>query len=820
MVETDRRRRLRRAVLLGALFGALAIGGGALIGLRRAPVPSAPVGAGDPLGGRAVRLGPRSPAADGGAIAGRVLGPEGRGLAEAVVVLQREPRREERFPVPVPPLVPLLRSSDRQGNFRFDGLGAGEYSVTASAPGLLGAARAGIAVTSAAVTGIDLRLGRGGVLLSGRVFDASGGTIGGARVLVETVGARPGGGFGSLGLFATESDGQGRYQLLLAPGRQQLRASASGYTEAQARLDLRAPATQDFRLEPAAQIGGRVVTREGRQPVAGAQVVAVPSERRLRLFYGPVITDQEGVFRIDGLPADGYRLVARQGTRVGGTSQPIALASAAAVEDVLIEVAPGAAVAGTIRSQAGKPIAGARVQAGSQDVTLYWAGRGFATSDGDGRYRMEGLPPGEHRLSVEADGFIDERTELDLQGAVTRDFVLGEGAELSALVLTPSGRPAAGAWVSASTELRVGGSGGDGDGGVTDAEGRFRFKRLEPGLLTVQARLGDALGRVGPQPFERGSPTQVTVRLAPGARISGRVRWDDGKPAAGVEVQSHGSGRGDSAAPARSGPDGAFSLGPFFAGPIEVQAQVAGEMTTWGPGGGPEQAEVTLTPGEHRSGIELTLSRRTGSINGVLSGPDGQPLPGVVVIAAQERGGRPTPRFFIGRSDIAGGGRAITGGDGAFALEGLAPGTFTLWVTHPDYPELARPAISAGTRNLRLRLTHGGTLTGVVVTAAGQPLPAYHIVLTPTAEDPTTPPHHRLYPRGIGEGIDVAHPQGTFRLTHIPPGRYDVAAYTQDGSQFASMAGVVVKAGETRQGLRLVTGGPPPGMGFVRARVR
>ena len=241
------------------------------------------------------------------------------------------------------------------------------------------------------------------------------------------------------------------------------------------------------------------------------------------------------------------------------------------------------------------------------------------------------------------------------------------------------------------------------------------------------------------------------------------------------------------------------------------------DSASFGPEAGPEQVDLRLGSGEHRTGIALTLARRNGSIQGVVLGPDGQPLAGVVVQAALERGGLPSPRFFVSRGDAAGGGRAITGGDGAFALEGLPPGTFTVWVTHPDLPEQARPGVAAGTRNLRLQLERGGTLAGVVVTPDGRPLPAYQMSITPTDEDESTPPQHRLYPRGVGEGIDVQDPNGAFRIERLPPGRYDVAAFTEE-PKFAQRKGVTVKAGQTTQGLRLVTGDPPPNLGFLRAK--
>ena len=84
------------------------------------------------------------------------------------------------------------------------------------------------------------------------------------------------------------------------------------------------------------------------------------------------------------------------------------------------------------------------------------------------------------------------------------------------------------------------------------------------------------------------------------------------------------------------------------------------------------------------------------------------------------------------------------------------------------------------------------------------------------------PPPHSIActPGAWGEGIDVEDRQGAFRLGRLPAGRYDVSAVSEDLTHFARLSGVTLTSGETKQGLRLVTGAPPPNMGFIRARVR
>ena len=72
----------------------------------------------------------------------------------------------------------------------------------------------------------------------------------------------------------------------------------------------------------------------------------------------------------------------------------------------------------------------------------------------------------------------------------------------------------------------------------SDAEGRFELRHVPAGLATLVARLD---GRLESAPLqlqvsEGGERGGVELVLVPGARVAGKVRWPDGRPAAGVQV--------------------------------------------------------------------------------------------------------------------------------------------------------------------------------------------------------------------------------------------------------------------------------------------
>ena len=232
----------------------------------------------------------------------------------------------------------------------------------------------------------------------------------------------------------------------------------------------------------------------------------------------------------------------------------------------------GPALIGQVLDDTGRPLAGARVLAtggldmprggrngfdpatfdlGELDLTaLAERLRGelnqrvAAVTDADGRFRV--VPPGEARqvgLRIVARGYL----VLDRRAArpTTADVDLGQlplrpGAVLSGRVLDRQDRPVAGARVArrAGVELQPGFAleldfpGADllenlrdGEGGVTDADGRFELAHVEPGEFALRARHPEH--PVAQLDGLRATPGQalrdLTIVVEPGAVIRGKV---------------------------------------------------------------------------------------------------------------------------------------------------------------------------------------------------------------------------------------------------------------------------------------------------------
>jgi hypothetical protein len=166
------------------------------------------------------------------------------------------------------------------------------------------------------------------------------------------------------------------------------------------------------------------------------------------------------------------------------------------------------------------------------------------------------------------------------------------------VVLTSAGRPAAQAIVEVGGYART----------RADAAGRFSL-HLEPGALPLVARLGDEATRSTGLALGGAQHQEVILTLAPAARISGIVTWDDGTPAADCPITVVPRVWSDLTDDVRSGGDGRFSIGGLPPGDFSVAATAPDAHATTPPPGRPASTFLALTAGEHRTDVRLVVSR-------------------------------------------------------------------------------------------------------------------------------------------------------------------------------------------------------------------
>jgi len=308
-------------------------------------------------------------------------------------------------------------------------------------------------------------------------------------------------------------------------------------------------------------IVGRIVDPSTNSPVRRAQLEAF-SDVAGSVF---ATTDDEGLFRLEGLSAGAWRVTASKAgyftwqlgqRRPFESPSPTRLATNQ-VLSVEIPLTRGGAIAGRVYDETGEPLAGLKVRAYrtrmSQGVRRLESVGASDQTDDTGAYRLYGLPPGDYYLAASlrvapADSLVEttyaptyypgtgdlaeaQRIRLGLGGETNATFSLLpiRHVRISGLVLASSGGPANVFLNLASDSAEFGVP--VGLGGVTRDDGTFTLPDVPPGhyTLTVSSR-GDGPTETASFPLTVGSEDLDGLTLVTGraATIHGRFVTDTG----------------------------------------------------------------------------------------------------------------------------------------------------------------------------------------------------------------------------------------------------------------------------------------------------
>lgn len=416
-------------------------------------------------------------------------------------------------------------------------------------------------------------------------------------------------------------------------------------------------------------ITGRVVD-EAQAPVAGATVYIDEQ--------APIVTDAHGWFSIE-VEAGAYGIAARKGTSCGRLDDSVEVGPDDDDDhdepddepDHTIVLAPGHVLAGVVRDEDERPIAGAKV-ALDPDAELDEAMLGEPTqrTRADGSYRFEGICLDDVRIAVSAFGFRPQSEVQTIDAdRFDVDFTLVPGALLRGLLLDFEGNPASDARVLITavdghtmTSLHV------------DEKGRFE-EELPLGKLTLEA--ASSTGGVGRwelqlQPQET---RDVTLRLRLGAGVAGVFRTASGEPLvlATVTVGS---------ATTRTALDGTFRVIGLEPGEYDVAAYASFGVVY-------ASSRVRLATEELKTGLVLTGRVADRTLRGRVVLLDGTPVPGVDLRVVAETGAI----VQYGHTDQT----------GAFQIEGLLDGRCLLSASL-DRARVARQSVRCDDQDVVVRI--------------------------------------------------------------------------------------------------------------------
>jgi protocatechuate 3,4-dioxygenase beta subunit len=576
-------------------------------------------------------------------------------------------------------------TTDAAGRFRFDKIPDPPLDLQIRAPGfapLLVPRIEPAASEGAKATDLGTVVLREGATLQGVVVDPGGHPIEGASLRHRTEDLDRGRRWIQemrQELPAVLSGPDGRFELRdLVSGRKvNVTARKKGYAEATlSGLSVPAERLLKVTLQPTFSIQGTVSDEEG-QPVAGASVglaTTAPAwlERGRVLgtrYESYAVTDDEGRFELSVTTTGKLRIDAQaQGLKANGVD--VEIREPRDLDGVEIVLHPGAVLFGRVLGPDGSGIDGARVALGHSERLSFLHRSTEATSTAEGEYRLEGLDEGKKQIDVQRSGFTSLEKVVEVEAGENRvDLRLERALSIEGRVLDPQGQPVASARVAAATENQE-------QGGATRKDGTFVIPDLAPGTYKVAADHS----RFGPSEAVEvtlgGAPQRgVELRLTEGSTLRGRILGLTFEQLPGVVVQAMRRDGGDMSFKETAVDfQGQYRLGGLEPGEWNVSASF-GTRSAEGkaavpPGGG--EAVLDL---EFRAGLALT-GRVTRA---------GKPLEGVNVVAQPQAG--------------TASGYGPTDSRGAFRIEGLEAGTYTLHIVafssglrHEQVVEVPAPA--------------------------------------------------------------------------------------------------------------------------------
>ncbi|MGA8432762.1 MAG: carboxypeptidase regulatory-like domain-containing protein [Candidatus Sulfotelmatobacter sp.] len=491
-------------------------------------------------------------------------------------------------------------------------------------------------------------------------------------------------------------------------------------------------------------IAGTVVDAITGQPLKSASVWARNFQPGAGgRHFASASTDAEGHFLLDGLVPGRYGVSASRedyvGQRRGGNGSGgklIAVVADQHVDNVTLQLTPGAVVAGHVRDAAGKALTGVSVEV----LRYFYDGgqkqlhgvRSATLTNTEGEYRITGLAPS--RYYLRASSATTSETNNDSAGKssgnpsskeayasayypgnsdLTRavELVVLPGADLSGIDLTlPSVRT-----VDVSGRVLVAGNSTpaakaevnlvDADGAssftrqcTADAKGNFQLHDVLPGNYVLLAEIeqptktskvlfGSKAMTVG-----KANLSKVEVAVAPGSDVSGHIRLEDKAndkakvdfTRISVELQPQGNSSVTALMPgvdnALVNADGSFVFSDVPQGTYQINfsPMLPGYYVKTTGAADVLETGISVSGGQPLAALDLTLSSKVARLEGDVSTSD-QPAAGASVVLVPE-GNRSAHTQYYRRS--------TTDQSGRFAISNVIPGDYKVFA----FEELDRGA--------------------------------------------------------------------------------------------------------------------------------
>ena len=356
----------------------------------------------------------------------------------------------------------------------------------------------------------------------------------------------------------------------------------------------------------------------------------------------------------------------------------------------------------------------------------------------DGSFEMEHVLAGEYKIGARKDVFESfnpfggdkgdrEETLVSVDGindigglvvTVKGNAPAPGTGVITGRLLDQSGNPVVGETIHAS-----GAEAGDDGRAETGADGTFRLERLSEELYHISAwRQGEEA-----EAMDVPVDTDITLKFAPEAKVSGTVTDAAGNPVDGSTV--HFEARKEGLA-GMFDPESMFGAMAMMRGDttqtnafglFEAKAPKPGRYVarvTASSAGYGESEAFTIVAGESKSGINIQLAKGVG-FSGTVVDSAGKPVVGARVALSETGSGNPMMEQmmdYMPEMMQQGGEGVETDETGAFALYNLAPGDYRLRASADGFAGVSDSVSLVAGRDVtghKIALAQGGCIAGI-----------------------------------------------------------------------------------------------------------
>lgn len=398
-----------------------------------------------------------------------------------------------------------------------------------------------------------------------------------------------------------------------------------------------------------AKLKGRVVA--GSKAIKATVGLTYTSANGLSGQIGPFAyadmtqTDELGRFDLPRIAPGRLRVSVSADGYSYTESRELELDDGQSLDDLVIDLSPGGALAGDVLDTDGRPVSGATLVASGGGLDRP---RRFLSGPG-GAFRAEALPRGALQIRASAPGFASQTLDVEIgEGLQNLDVVLERASGYVGVIVDHLGKPTSPVWIYGLEKVAT-----------NQQTGRFELplspeNSASPELTFISPFHPPKLVSVPPG-------EETTIQFEDGGYIEGRVVDERGRGIAAYMVGITGH-QVEQPAPYAATifptnpihhSDGVFRYGPLRTGKYTVGAMVQGV-------GRGESKLIEVQAGRTVGGVEIEIATG-GEIRGTVHAADGKPLAKARIDLFE-----PTSQFRVQP--------VFTNASGEFVLKGVPAG--------------------------------------------------------------------------------------------------------------------------------------------------